>query len=212
MASVLLFHYSVKKSSNMMKIAVNKFILFTFSLLLVLSTPTVAQDVATISQTELESVYTTLTKDPPSSLTPNTLEHKATRWTQYKEEKGTAAIPYSTWSSTYNNNMTRATKAREVELAYMNSIGWGKPQQTIKIGTQTRRLDIADIGLKRAVEVKSYEGGTVYATPDIKNEVSMDAQLVKIGWQVEWAFKACKPSAPLRTLLTDSKITVKEVP
>jgi hypothetical protein len=187
-----------------------KILPIALSVLFTVIIPAYAQDPGTATQAQVEKIYAGLAPSPPSSLTPNTIEHKATRWAQYKEEGGTLA--YSAWSNVYNSNMTKAKKAQEVEIAYMNSLGWGAAQKSVKVGNSTRRLDIADVALKKAVEVKSYETGVVYATIDIKNEVSMDTQLVKDGWKIEWVFKACKPSAPLKTLLDSGKITIKEVP
>jgi hypothetical protein len=194
---------------------VKKIILFVLSLLLIVSTPSYAQNVSTASQSELEAVYASLAQNPPSSLTPNTIEHKASRWEQYKEEKsstGSAPIAYSAWSNIYNANVTKANDAKKVELAYMASVGWGSAQQSIKVGTQTRRLDIADIAVKKAIEVKAYETGVVYATKDIKNEANLDTALVKDSWKIEWVFKACRPSEPLKTLLTSGNISIKLVP
>jgi hypothetical protein len=76
---------------------IKKIILFVLSLLLIISTPSYAQNVSTATQSELEAVYAGLAQNPPSSLTPNTIEHKASRWEQYKEEKsstGSAPIAY----------------------------------------------------------------------------------------------------------------------
>jgi hypothetical protein len=195
---------------------IKRIVLFVLSLLLIVSFPSYAQNVATATQSELETIYTKIVSDPPNSFTPNTLEHKASRWAQYKEEKG--SYPYERWSNTYNSNMTKATKAKEIELAYMKSLGWGEAQKSVKVGDRTRRLDIAEADPKkppnRAVEVKAYETGTVYATAEIIKEVEMDDLLGKSvsKWKIEWHFLGCKPSAPLRTLLQGANIPIKEVP
>lgn len=95
----------------------------------------------------------------------------------------------------------------------MACIGWGKREVTIQAGTYTRRMDIADKAAKKGIEVKSYETGKVYATEDIKGELNADKFLIiSDDWQIEWIFKACEPSEPLKTLLKEAKITITNIP
>jgi hypothetical protein len=95
----------------------------------------------------------------------------------------------------------------------MLSIGWGKREVTVKAGKYNRRMDIADIVLKRGVEVKSYETGKVYATEIIKGELSADKFLIDNDfWKIEWVFKGCEPSQPLKLLLDQANITIKLIP
>jgi hypothetical protein len=170
-------------------------------------------DVARATEKQLDDVFARISKDPPSDYTPNTIEHKADRWAQYKADKGAAAKDYDAWSNLYNANMNKANVARQIEIDYMNSIGWGKHQVTVKAGNQTRRLDIADETLKKAVEIKSYETGKVYATEIIRGEVSADKFLVEMqNWKIEWVFKGCEPSQPLRELLEEADIIIKVIP
>jgi len=95
----------------------------------------------------------------------------------------------------------------------MSSIGWGSPQHTINAGDQVRRLDIADPNLLKAIEIKSYETGRVYATQAIRKEIIADSYLVNIdGWEIEWVFKGCDLSQPLRELLEDANIVITIIP
>lgn len=173
----------------------------------------VALDVATATEKQLDDIFAELQNSPPFKYTPNTLEHKAERWAQYKVEKGTSAKDYSNWSNIYNSNITKATKAHQAADEVMASIGWGQREVTVQAGTYTRRMDIADKVAKKGVAVKSYETGKVYATEAIKGELKADKYLVDNDfWQIEWVFKGCEPSQPLRTLLVQGGITIKLVP
>ena len=63
------------------------------------------------------------------------------------------------------------------------------------------------------VEIKSYETGKVYATNDIRQEIISDNYLINIErWQIEWVFKGCEPSQPLKTLLEQSNIIITIIP
>lgn len=173
----------------------------------------VALDVATATEKQLDDIFAGLQNSPPFKYAPNTLEHKAERWAQYKIEKGAAAKDYSNWSNIYNSNMTKATKAHQAADEVMASIGWGQREVTVQAGTYTRRMDIADKVAKKGMEVKSYETGKVYATEAIKGELNADKYLIDNDfWQIEWVFKGCEPSQPLRTLLEQGGITIKLVP
>jgi len=109
--------------------------------------------------------------------------------------------------------MTKARTAHQASDDVMASIGWGQREVTVQAGTYTRRMDICDKIAKKGVEVKSYETGKVYATQDIKGELNADKYLVDNDfWQIEWVFKGCEPSQPLRTLLEQAGITIKLVP
>lgn len=170
-------------------------------------------DVATATEKQLDDVFANLVKDPPYKYSANTIEHKAERWAQYKIEKGTAAKDYDSWSNLYNANMTKAIKANEAADEVMATIGWGQREVTVPAGNYTRRMDIADKIAKKGVEVKSYETGKVYATEAIKGELNADKYLIENEfWQIEWVFKGCEPSQPLKTLLEQAGITIKLVP
>jgi hypothetical protein len=169
-------------------------------------------DVAKATEKQLDDVYARISKDPPYDYAPNTIEHKAERWAQYKELKGDLAKDYQTWSNIYNSNMTKATRAHQVADEYRKTIGWGKREVTVTAGGQTRRLDIADKARQKAVEIKSYETGTVYGTEAIRTEVAADRILVSEGWAIEWVFKDCAPSGPLKKLLDDASVIITLVP
>jgi hypothetical protein len=172
-----------------------------------------ALDVTTATEKQLDDIFVGLQNSPPFKYTPNTLEHKAERWAQYKIRLGNDAKDYSAWSNTYNANMTKATKAHQATDEIMASIGWGQREVTVQAGIYTRRMDIADKVVRKGVEVKSYETGKVYATQIIIGELNADKFLINNDlWQIEWVFKSCEPSQPLRTLLEEAGITIKLVP
>ena len=170
-------------------------------------------DVAKATEKQLEEVFANLSKNPPYKYSSNTIEHKAERWAQYKIEKGTDAISYERWSNIYNANMTNAINANKAADEVMTAIGWGKREITVPAGEYTRRMDIADIVTKKGVEVKAYETGKVYATEAIRHELLLDKYLIDNQlWEIEWIFKGCEPSQPLKTLLEQSGITIKLIP
>jgi hypothetical protein len=109
--------------------------------------------------------------------------------------------------------MVKARKAAAIEKAYMDTIGWGEHNKYRNVPGQTgkRRLDISDATLQKGIEVKAYEDPTVYNEKDIIAEYMMDGKLVKNGWQMEWVFIDCAPSAPLKKALVDRgiKVTLK---
>jgi hypothetical protein len=158
-----------------------------------------------------------MAKDPPAHLQPATIEHMADRWAQYKLAKGNNAIEYETWVKYYESNMTKALKANQIVKDYHKTLTWGQTEKSIKIGNQTRRLDIAEEivagGKGRGIEVKAYETGVVYATEFIKNEVKLDKILVnQREWEIEWVFKGCTASKPLETLLNNANIKITLIP
>lgn len=109
--------------------------------------------------------------------------------------------------------MTKATKAHQAADEVIASVGWGKREVTVQAGSYTRRMDIANIPAKKGIEVKSCESGKVYATEAIRNELNADKFLIQNEfWQIEWVFKGCEPSQPLRTLLEEAGIVIKTVP
>jgi hypothetical protein len=171
-----------------------------------------------MTQAELEALYDTFKDDPLGDYLPGTPEHKAERWAQYKESGGDWS--YDRWSNTYESNMSKATAAHAKVGQYYNDIGFPCPsgatckEVTLKVnvgGTSvTRRLDIANKdGIPpHGIEVKAYETGKVYASKDILTEVAADAELVKLGWKIEWKFIDCDLSDPLRQALKDAGITI----
>jgi len=150
----------------------------------------------------------------PFDLDPWTPQHKAERWAQYKLEKGSDGLDYKSWSNVYDGNIDKAISATRGVDDYFSSLGWGKREVTIGdfADGSKRRLDIADEARSKGVEFKEYSGGKVYASEMIRKEVELDGILVNDRfWEMEWIFKNCEPSAPLRKLLDDAGISVKLV-
>ncbi|HCX20466.1 MAG: hypothetical protein CMB80_05925 [Flammeovirgaceae bacterium] len=165
-----------------------------------------------IPEADLENIYYGFKSDPPFDLDPWTPEHKAERWAQYKIEKGSDALEYNSWSNVYDGNIDKAVSATRGVNDYFSSLGWGKREITIGNFTDgsKRRLDIADEARSKGVEFKEYSEGKVYASEMIRKEVELDAILVNDRfWELEWVFKNCEPSGPLRKLLEDAGITIK---
>ena len=80
-------------------------------------------------------------------------------------------LEYPAWESIYNSNVLRARKANAIVAAEQQRLGWGKTEQTVSTGRgEVRLVDIADVGLRRGIEVKAYESGTIYASEDILDE------------------------------------------
>jgi len=84
------------------------------------------------------------------------------------------------------------------------------------ITSKARRLDIADQSTRRAIEFKQYNEGKVYKSADVETEVLLDKILLKDGQMadIEWVFKGCTPSSPLRQLLEagPNVIRIKLIP
>ncbi|WP_335966822.1 hypothetical protein [Galbibacter sp. PAP.153] len=81
-------------------------------------------DVTNATEKQLDEVFANLQNESPYKYIPNTIEHKADRWAQYKIERGAEAKDYQNWNNLYNANMAKATKAHEVADEVMASIGW----------------------------------------------------------------------------------------
>ncbi|MDR1502137.1 MAG: hypothetical protein LBT43_06750, partial [Prevotella sp.] len=177
----------------------------------------VIADVARATEKQLDNVFERLVKETPSEYIPNTLEHKAQRWAQYKESGGD--WNYERWSNTYNANMEKARLANKKVSAYYDEINFNCTSGNCKEITldvivngqaRKRRLDIADELSKppHGIEVKAYETGKVYATKDILEEIAADAVLVKRGWNIEWKFIDCELSEPLKKALENANIKI----
>jgi hypothetical protein len=137
---------------------------------------------------------------------------------QYKE--GGGLYSYDRWANQYDANIVNARLANAKVAQFFDDIAFPCPSgKTCKEVTQNvivngesrvRRLDIANEFSKppHGIEVKAYETGKVYASKDILNEVAADAELVKLGWKIEWKFIDCELSEPLRKALADAGITI----
>jgi hypothetical protein len=180
-------------------------------------------DVAKATEKQLDDVFERLIKETPFEYIPNTLEHKAQRWSQYKASGG--KWNYERWSNTYNVNMEKARLANKKVSAYYDEINFNCTSGNCKEVTldvivdgqaRKRRLDIADGNPKvlHGIEVKAYETGKVYATKDILEEIAADAQLIKnSNWKIDWVFVDCDISQPLREALeaVDINIIFKKI-
>ena len=55
--------------------------------------------------------------------------------------------------------------------------------------------------------------GKVYATKDILGELGADIYLVnKELWDIEWVFKGCEASKPLKETLEKANIAIRIIP
>lgn len=140
--------------------------------------------------------------DEPAAGTP---EHKALRWQQYLERRGEDPDrwSYEQWEKTYENNMVRATKARQAEEAYRERLGWPASQKTVTVDGHVRRVDVYHPGPPpRAREVKT---GKQYATKENLWELERDKALRDLGWDVRWHFEG-HVSQPLKDALDEAGI------
>ena len=143
-------------------------------------------------------------KIKPEAGTP---EHKTLRWQEYetKNAGNTKKLSYETWSKIYDVNMQQANKSNVAVKAYQQKLGWGKTEVTVEVEPGVnRRLDIADVKAKKAVEHKT---GYTSLDEDIKWEVTRDKKLVEQGWKITWHFEGTA-SKPLIEALKIAGITV----
>lgn len=141
-------------------------------------------------------------------------------------EDGTTPQPFETWSNGYGGGINRAISAAKEVDDYFASLGWPcillpRRELTLTVrlpdGTsKARRLDIADQSTRRAIEFKQYNEGKVYKSADVETEVLLDKEILKNGTMtdIEWVFKGCTPSIPLRQLLEagPNPIRIKIIP
>ncbi len=181
-----------------------------------------------IPQKELDEIFEVVANDPPSKLIPWTKEHKAQRWNNYKEgcSKGlNSCQDFETWSNGYDGKIDLVTNASKGVDDYFASLGWNCSkvkcvEQTVDVVVdgvpRKRRLDIYDADNLKAKEFKQYSSGKVYNSKDIKAEVLADKQLLENGTliEMEWVFKGCEPSGPLKALLESepNPITIVYIP
>ncbi|MFK8302002.1 Hint domain-containing protein [Capnocytophaga stomatis] len=145
-----------------------------------------------------------------------TPEHKAQRWESYQrrqKKKGKPIKSYEEWSNRYEANIKNPKKGKKSADEYHNKIGWGEREVPVKIdesgnivksekGIPQRRLDIADIESKKAIEVKDYSRKNLsYSDDKIKKEIEFDKKMVEKEWDVEWVFIDRGPSKPLAEIL-----------
>jgi hypothetical protein len=137
-------------------------------------------------------------------------EHKEQRWKEYQARRGKWSR--ERWENVYYANMDKASDSRERVEAHQKTLGWGELEKTVEVDTGVyRRLDIADIKGKRAVEHKT---GYICADEFILSEVDRDSLLVDDDWDITWHFEIdrsrhlCGPSAPLVSELKRARIKI----
>ncbi len=136
-----------------------------------------------------------------------TPEHKKLRWSEYeaKNLNNPKKLSYETWSKVYDVNMQQARKSTLAVKAYREKIGWGDMEVTVDVEPNiSRRLDIADVNAKKAIEHKT---GYISLDKDIKWELDRDKKLIKQGWSITWHFEGTA-SKPLIEALKKAGINV----
>jgi len=131
---------------------------------------------------------------------------------------------FNTWSNKYDGNIDKAIAANKGVDDYVSTLSRNvvreKSFPNVSINTSdgvqsfTRRLDIVDDDLAKGIEFKEYSSGKVYRSPDIKREYALDGKLLKDDTldEIEWIFKGCEPSAPLRADLETLGINITLLP
>lgn len=175
-----------------------------------------------IPESNLDALHDGFKNLPPSKFDAWTPDHKAQRWANHK--KGNPDADFNTWSNKYDGNIDKANFANNGVNDYFSTLTGNvvkeKSYTNISINTPdgvqsfTRRLDIVDEDAFKGIEFKEYSSGKVYRSPDIKREYVLDGKLLQDDLldDIEWIFKGCEPSAPLRTDLEALGITVTLLP
>src|SRR5690606_23506633 len=119
--------------------------------------------VAELGRHELERIHQAQRRGRlPGKDVPGSAAHKAARWAEYRANRG--QWPFERWSTTYDQNVVRSSRAHAVADAHQRKIGWGEREVRVTFEDVTRVLDIGDRDEKRGVEVKS---GYVTYTADV---------------------------------------------
>ncbi len=175
-----------------------------------------------IPESNLDALYDGFKNSPPSKFDAWTPDHKAQRWANHK--KGKPNADFKTWSNKYDGNIDKATFANNGVNDYFSTLSGNvvkeKSFPNVSINTSegvqsfTRRLDIVDNDLAKGIEFKEYSSGKVYRSPDIKREYALDGKLLNDQTldDIEWVFKGCEPSAPLRADLEALDINITLLP
>lgn len=140
-------------------------------------------------------------------LRPGSRLHKARRWREYQQRNG--SWRFERWSTTYEQNMTRAREAHARADRLRDKLGWGQREVRVDLPDgRVRVLDIGDKGGLRGVEVKR---GYVTLDADIARELRKDASLVQDrGWSMTWHVDG-RCSQPLRDTLRRANIKLVEL-
>lgn len=175
-----------------------------------------------IPESELDDLYSGFKNSPPVKFKAWTPEHKAQRWANYKE--GNPNSDFKTWSNQYDGNIDKAIAANKGVDDYFSGLSGNlvreKSFPNISINTSdgvqsfTRRLDIVDEDAFKGIEFKEYSSGKVYRSPDIRREYVLDGELLDLDLldEIEWVFKGCEPSTPLRADLESLGIKITLLP
>lgn len=154
-----------------------------------------------VDDAEIQSLKLTEPKTIKIRPEAGTPEHKALRWEEYqaKNADNPKALKYETWSKIYDVNMQQARKSNIAVQAYQKKTGWGKTEVTVEVEPGvSRRLDIADVDAKKAIEHKT---GYISLDEDIKWELQRDKKLVEQGWNITWHFEGTASKPLLKELL-----------
>jgi hypothetical protein len=148
-------------------------------------------------------------------LTAGSTEHRRQRWAEYNarmKKAGKTPMPKSQWRNMYKANMKNARRGNKAADDYHATRKWGKREVTVKVGTEVRRLDIADKSMKKGVEVKNYKTNVSFSGR-VRREAELDKELVtNQNWKITWVFTKKGPSKPLREFLEgDPPIKVKVI-
>jgi hypothetical protein len=164
-----------------------------------------ARGVAKKDRAKYEALLRELQKYKPGSA-----EHMEIRWEMYQLDHG--EMPRVSWEKVYRANMDRANKANKIVAAERKRLGWPEKEHTIRMRDgDVRRLDLADPERLRGAEVKAYEGGTVWLSEEVQDEVHRDGRLTRApyGWDMTWIFIDCEPSGPLESALLSAGISIE---
>jgi hypothetical protein len=84
------------------------------------------------------------------------------------------------------------------------------PKDRLPPGVDARHFDIANLRLRKAIELKEFQGGSrdvAAIHTDWRSEITADKILIESGWDIKWVFKGYKDvSSGLKQLLDDAKI------
>ncbi|GAA0875716.1 hypothetical protein GCM10009118_21250 [Wandonia haliotis] len=164
------------------------------------------ENLSAMSEKEAEEIFSELNKNSPNKLTPNTREHKAQRWHEYKERKGSEAWSYERWSKQYDANMKNYTFGTGREAEYR--LHYGGKKELYKTPFTYRDLDSVNHETKEIFEIKT---GKEYLTTegDLPNtdRILKDSWFVDQGYKVTWILEE-GGSAPLLEALKEAGIEV----
>lgn len=139
---------------------------------------------------------------------------KAERWARYQRrvaEGKSANWNYERWSNSFDARVAMSTRAKAKADAYQARLGWGTREVAVDVEGVTRRLDIADVPAKRAIEYKTGEQSLTTRNADGGVggnywELERDRILRMRDWDVKWVFEGGPISKPLLNALDEAGI------